>query len=255
MIQITDTHLGRAPGPIRPGYPDSDAQLSAVLEHLARQHDAPDLLLVTGDLAEDPETPVYDRLLRHLSRMPAPITALAGNHDDHGIARRSFIEAGHGFDGEQILDDWLVIGLDSSWTGHAGGTISAQELQRVEDTILRHPGHWVLVAVHHPMVPVGSLWLDRIGLSNGGDLLALLEQHPRVRACVFGHIHQAFDGMHGSIRLLGCPSTLVQFQPGSPMFALDPAEAGYRILRLYPDGQLETEIQRVPGTLPVALPE
>ncbi len=255
VIQVTDTHLGRAPGPIRPGYPDSDAQLSAVLEDLARRHDAPDLLLVTGDLAEDPETPVYERLLGHLSRIAAPIVALAGNHDDHGIARRSFIEAGHGFDGEQVLGNWLIIGLDSSWAGHAGGLASAPELQRVEDAIRRHPGHWVLVAVHHPVVPVGSLWLDRIGLNNGGDLLALLERHPRVRACIFGHIHQAFDGMHASIRLLGCPSTLVQFQPASPMFALDPIESGYRILRLHPDGRLETEIRRVPGTRPAALPE
>ena len=255
VIQITDTHLGRTPGPIRSGYPDSDAQLAAVLEDLARQHDAPDLVLVTGDLAEDPEKPVYERLLEHLSVLPAPIAALAGNHDDHAIARRSFIDAGHGFDGERVLGNWLIIGLDSSWAGHAGGLASATELQRIEDAISRHPEHWVLVAVHHPVVPVGSLWLDRIGLSNGGELLDRLEQHRQVRACIFGHIHQAFDGMHGSIRLLGCPSTLVQFQPGSLLFALDPAEAGYRILRLYPDGRLETAVRRVPGTRPTALTE
>ncbi len=255
VVQITDTHLGRAPGPIRPGYPDSDAQLTTVLDDLARRHDAPDLLLVTGDLAEDPETPVYARLLGHLSAIPAPIVALAGNHDDHAIARRSFVDAGHGFDGERVLGNWLIIGLDSAWTGHAGGRVSATELQRVEDAIGRHPEHWVLVAVHHPVVPVGSLWLDRIGLSNGGELLTLLEPHARVRACIFGHIHQAFDGIHGSIRLLGCPSTLVQFQPGAVTFALDPAASGYRILRLYPDGRLETELRRVPGTRPAALPE
>jgi 3',5'-cyclic-AMP phosphodiesterase len=254
VIQITDTHLGREPGPIRPGYPDSDAQLAAVLDDIAQRHPAPDLALVTGDLAEDPETPVYERLVRHLSGLPAPITALAGNHDDRECARAAFLAAGHGFDGERVVGHWLMIGLDSSWVGHVAGLVSAEELQRVEDAIARHPDHWVLVAVHHPVVPVGSRWLDRLGLTNSDELLSLLGRHPRVRALVFGHIHQTLDRMHGTIHLLGCPSTMVQFLPGAEDFALDPIESGYRVLRLHADGRVETEVRRVPGTRPAALP-
>jgi 3',5'-cyclic-AMP phosphodiesterase len=254
VIQITDTHLGREPGPIRAGYPDSDAQLEAVLDDVLRHHPAPDLTLVTGDLAEDPETPVYERLVQHLSRLPAPITALAGNHDDRDRACEAFLAAGHGFDGERVLGNWLIIGLDSSWLGHVAGLVSADELRRVEDAIAWHPEHWVLVAVHHPVVPVGSRWLDRLGLTNGDELLSLLGRHPRARAVIFGHIHQTLDQMHGSIRLLGCPSTMVQFLPGAEDFALDPVESGYRVLRLHADGRLETEIRRVPATRPAALP-
>jgi 3',5'-cyclic-AMP phosphodiesterase len=254
VVQISDTHLGRHPGPIRAGYPDSDTQLEAVLDDVLRHHRGADLALVTGDLAEDPEATVYQRLAGHLASLPMPIVGLAGNHDDQGIARDSFVGAGYGFEGERILGDWLVVGLDSCWPGHTAGLVSPSELQRLEGSVERHSGRWVLVAVHHPPMTVGSRWLDPLALTNGEELLATMAGHPRIRACVFGHIHQPYDAMHGPIRLLGCPSTLVQFLPAASEFALEPVESGYRVLRLYPDGRIETDVRRVPGTLPVGLP-
>lgn len=253
LVQISDTHLGLEPGPIRVGYPDSDAQLHAVLDDVLRQHRGADLALVTGDLAEDPDESVYQRLVDHLARLPMPLIALAGNHDDRMSARDAFIGAGHGFEGERVLGNWLVLGLDSCWPGNSAGLVTHEELQRVAESIERHPEHWVLVAVHHPVVPVGSRWLDRLGLTNGGELLETLARYPKVRACIFGHIHQTYDALHGPIRLLGCPSTLVQFLPAASDFALEPVESGYRVLRLHPDGSIGTEIRRVPGTLPTGL--
>jgi 3',5'-cyclic-AMP phosphodiesterase len=254
VVQISDTHLGRHRGPIRAGYPDSDAQLQTVVDDVLRHTCGVDLALVTGDLAEDPEAPVYQRLVDHLARLPMPIVALAGNHDDRGIARDGFIAAGHGFEGERVLGDWLVVGLDSCWPGHAAGLVQPAELERLEDSIDRHPGRWVLVAVHHPPVSVGSRWLDRLALTNRDELLAAIARHPRVRACIFGHIHQTYDAMHGSIRLLGCPSTLVQFLPAASDFALESVESGYRVLRLHPDGRIDTEVRRVSGTRSAGLP-
>jgi len=254
VIQITDTHLGVEPGPIRPGQPDSDAQLAAVLEQLQRRHPTADLVLVTGDLVEVPEPPAYQRLVRQLSGLPAPLVALAGNHDDRTLAHQVFTHAGHGFDGERVIGPWLILGVDSSYPDHSAGWVSAAELQRIEDSIARHPAHWVLVAVHHPVVAIGSEWMDAIGLLNGEEFLARLTPHARVRACVFGHIHQTFDQTHGGLRLLGCPATCVQFRPGSKDFALDPEEAGYRVLHLHPDGRLETRIERVADTRTVVRP-
>jgi Icc protein len=248
LIQISDTHLGRAPGPIRPGYPDSDTQLQAVLADVRERHPDAALVLVTGDLAEDPETVTYVRLARYLSELPAPVSALAGNHDDHGLARQTFTAAGHDFDAEQRIGNWLIVSLNSAWPGHTPGHLAAEELARLQSAIRRYPDCWVLVAVHHPVVPVGSRWLDALGLTNGEELLAVLQRHPRVRACIFGHIHQTFDTMHGTVRLLGCPSTCVQFLPGAEDFALDPEDAGYRVIRLHEDGEFETRIERVADT-------
>jgi Icc protein len=248
LIQISDTHLGRAPGPIRPGYPDSDTQLQAVLADVRGRYPDAALVLVTGDLAEDPETGTYVRLAHYLSELPAPVSALAGNHDDHGVAQQAFTAAGHAFDAEQRIGNWLIVNLNSAWPGHTPGLLPGEELARLQSALRRYPDCWVLVAVHHPVVPVGSRWLDALGLTNGDELLAVLERHPKVRACIFGHIHQVFDAMHGTVRLLGCPSTCVQFLPGAEDFALDPDDAGYRVIRLNEDGGFETWVERVPNT-------
>jgi Icc protein len=63
-----------------------------------------------------------------------------------------------------------------------------------------------------------------------------------VRAVVWGHVHQTFDALRGSVRLLATPSTCAQFQPGTHEFALDSLPPAYRTLQLRADGTLSTEV-------------
>ncbi|WP_018948099.1 metallophosphoesterase [Thioalkalivibrio sp. ALMg11] len=254
ILQISDTHLGREPGPIRPGYPDSDRQLARVLEALRRNEARPDLLWLTGDLAEDPEPAAYTRLLGMLDEHVKgwPLAGLAGNHDDWSLLHRAFTGAGHALDGHRLLGDWLLVGINSAVEGQASGRIEPAELSRLNQVLNAHPDHWGMVAVHHPVVPVGSAWMDRIGLANPDDLFAILDRHPRVRACLFGHIHQDFRAERQGVELLGCPSTCVQFAPGSEQFALDTEHGGYRVLALHADGRIDTRVERIPGELPEA---
>ncbi|RCL61780.1 MAG: phosphodiesterase, partial [Pseudomonas sp.] len=58
---------------------------------------------------------------------------------------------------------------------------------------------------------------------------------------------QAFDQSRNGVRLLATPSTGVQFTPQSEDFQVDSAAPGYRWLRLYADGRLETDVSRVSG--------
>jgi len=44
---------------------------------------------------------------------------------------------------------------------------------------------------------------------------------------------------------LGCPSTCVQFKPHQPVFAIDEQQPGFRLLQLYSDGRVDTQVQRV----------
>ena len=47
------------------------------------------------------------------------------------------------------------------------------------------------------------------------------------------------------MRLLASPSTCIQFAPASEDFATDNQAPGYRWLRLYDDGRVETAISRL----------
>jgi Icc protein len=87
--------------------------------------------------------------------------------------------------------------------------------------------------------------MDAIGLEDGEAFFAVLDRHPQVRGVLWGHSHQAFDGRRGKVRLMGSPSTSVQFLPCSQDLALDAVTPGLRWLELYPDGSLETGIARL----------
>ena len=93
-------------------------------------------------------------------------------------------------------------------------------------------------------MPVNSRWLDEQRIANGNQLLHLLDQR-RVKALVWGHVHQEFDSWHGQVRLLATPSTCVQFAPGSERFKVDHLGPGFRRLLLAEDGTLTTQVGRL----------
>ena len=61
--------------------------------------------------------------------------------------------------------------------------------------------------------------------------------------------------LHNNVRLMSSPSTCIQFLPHSKGFAIDTATPGYRWLELYPDGRIETGVERIadlPGEIDMA---
>ena len=94
---------------------------------------------------------------------------------------------------------------------------------------------------HHP-VPMSSRWLDRVGLTNAAEFLHTLDAHRNVRAVVWGHVHQAYDGLRKGVRLLATPSTCAQFLPNADDFAIDHRPPAFRSLELRADGTLLTEV-------------
>jgi len=81
-----------------------------------------------------------------------------------------------------------------------------------------------------------------VGLTNADELFAVLDRHRNVRAVLWGHVHQPFDALRGTVRLLATPATCAQFLPHSDEFAVDPRPPAYRTLELRADGTLLTEL-------------
>jgi Icc protein len=99
---------------------------------------------------------------------------------------------------------------------------------------------------------MSSRWLDRVGLENSEEFFERLDRHHNVRAVVWGHVHQAYDGLRKNVRMLATPSTCAQFVPHSDEFAVDRRPPAYRTLDLLSDGSLLTEVvwveQRIAGS-------
>jgi Icc protein len=150
---------------------------------------------------------------------------------------------------EPVLEigGWRVVMLDTLVAGSVYGMLRSDQLDLLDQALSEASAHHHLICLHHHPVSIGSRWMDTIGLRNPDALFEVLDRHSNVRALLWGHIHQEFDHWRNDLRLLASPSTGVQFTPQSEDFQVDSAAPGYRWLRLYADGRLDTEVSRVSG--------
>ena len=102
-----------------------------------------------------------------------------------------------------------------------------------------------VLALHHPLLPVGAPWLDKDCVPDGAALLEWLATQSSVRGVFFGHVHQAVEARYRQIKLWGTPSTCFQFAPGSETFTVDQRQPGYRWITLTGAGVIRTQVQRL----------
>jgi Icc protein len=238
LIQLTDTHVS-AKSDSRLYGADWRTGLAAVLAQIRTSEEPVDGLLLTGDLAHDEGEAAYRVLAGLLEPATWPLYYLPGNHDTPEAMHLVGPQASPPPDSR-----WQIRLLDSRIAGETGGRLGEEQIAALDTELTADPRH-ALVCVHHQPVPVGSAWLDRIGLADGDELLAMLARHENVRGLVWGHVHQAFDAERSGVRLMATPSTCIQFLPGSADFAVDTRPPGYRVLELWPDGRIETEVRWV----------
>jgi Icc protein len=241
ILQITDPHLyGSCGGSLR-GVETESSLRSVLREALAPgADDACAAILATGDLVQD-DPLGYLRFKSVLGGYKMPVLCLPGNHDDPDIMRRSLGQEPFQYCGTRKLGAWHVIMLDSCDPGHVGGRLRAGELARLDAALTREPAP-ALVCMHHHPVAMGSRWLDGIGLANAEAFWQVIDAHAHVRAVMWGHVHQAYDGERNGVQLLGTPSTCAQFLPHSERYAADSRPPAYRRLNLEDDGRIHSEV-------------
>lgn len=220
----------------------TQASLQQVLDHYIAGDWRAERALITGDLIQDDSAEAYERFRELLLPLNMRMHCVPGNHDIRDLMRPVCSRPPFSYCAREEVGNWLLLGLDSCVHGEAGGEVSDDELERLESTIAASQARHILVALHHPPIPMDSTWLDTVKLKNGEDVLQRLQQSGRVRLLVFGHVHQAYDGEHNGIRILGTPSTCRQFKPHSDEFAVDERPPAYRRIELSPDGSIEEEL-------------
>jgi Icc protein len=198
-------------------------------------------VLVTGDIVQD-DPAGYAHFRRVFGSLGMPVLCLPGNHDDPSAMHRELAAEPFVLGGSVDLGLWRIVLLDSCIPGSASGRLDAHNLAALDAALGSAGGRHCLVCLHHHPVPMSSRWLDQVGLENAAEFLDVIDRHSQVRAIVWGHVHQSFEGLRKGVRLLATPATCAQFLPRADEFAVDRRPPGYRTLELRPDGSLLTEV-------------
>jgi Icc protein len=251
LLQVTDPHLFGDPARELYGVNTAES-LHRVLEAALAAGPAPDAVLVTGDIGDDLSADAYAQFRAALSRCGVPVFCLPGNHDAPVLMARTLDADGFQYCGRARLRSWGMLLLDTHLPGAAAGRVAPAELERLDAELRAMAGLPVLIALHHPPLPVGSAWLDGVGLQNAGQVLEVIDRHPQVRAVVAGHVHQEFAQRRGTVDYYTTPSTCAQFTPRTPRCVMDRRPPGYRWLSLHPDGSHSTRVGWLAG--PVGTP-
>jgi Icc protein len=245
LVQLSDSHLfAEAQGTLL-GM-NTRESLQKVIELVLAQQPRVDLMIASGDLSQDGTLESYQQFREMTRQIDAPARWIPGNHDEPHFMAKAATQS-------QLLEPvvdigtWRITLLDSAVPGSVPGYLQDEQLQLLARSLSEAPERHHLVCFHHHPVPIGCAWMEPIGLRNPEALFAVLDRFPQVRAVLWGHVHQEIDQQRNGVRLLASPSTCIQFEPGSEDFKVDDLAPGYRWLRLLPDGQLETGVERVTG--------
>ena len=242
LLQITDTHLYADPAQCLLGLNTLNT-LDQVLDQARQQLGTPDLILATGDLVHDASDAGYKRLRSRLAQIDCPSYCLPGNHDLPSKMSRLLNQDKVHCISRVRCNDWLLLFLDSTIPNETGGNLKPTQLVELKATLAAHPDLNTLICMHHQPVPVGSQWIDSIGLNNSVDLFGIVNRHPQVKGMLCGHVHQHFEGRQGHIKLMATPSTCIQFVAGQDDFAIDHCPPGYRWLALLPSGEIRSGVE------------
>lgn len=245
ILQITDTHLFASKGETLLGV-NTWESYQAVLAAIEQAQRPCDLIVATGDLAQDHSVEAYQLFTEGICSLDAPCVWLPGNHDFQPAMYSTLQDAGIS-PAKCVLinDNWQILLLDSQVFGVPHGELSEFQLEWLEKQLAAEPDRQTLLLLHHHPLPSGCSWLDQHSLRNAGALDSVLGCFPKVQHLLCGHIHQELDfDWHGR-RVLATPSTCVQFKPHCANFTLDTVSPGWRWLNLHPDGTLTTEVCRL----------
>lgn len=248
IVQITDLHLLPNPDERLRGVPTVKA-VELVLEHLRENVPDIDLLVISGDLAQEESKVTYRRLAEMLEPWGTAIRMIPGNHDDREQMEKVFsalvTNAAERIVFAEQLDAWRVIGLDSLSPGEVAGLVGQQQLGWLDQQLHDHSDCPTIVFVHHPPVSVETSWFDVIGLQDAEAMREVIARHPQVKLVCCGHVHFEFESAIASTRVVTTPAASFQFAPHTPSQEYDLLPPGYRLIEVEGD-EYRTTVLRLP---------
>jgi predicted phosphodiesterase len=231
-------------------YPDYAYRMDAAAIAELRHHRV-DLLIVNGDLTDRGREDDIRRCLALVRSLGVPLLITRGNHDrrlagacapDGDCLRAQAFPRQAVGDGpvksvRRVGRRLAVVGLDSADPDTGRGRLDLDSQPTWLDkrlTQLEAEGRDIIVAFHHPIIPVTQPpgISDKVDLAKGGnEVLDVLARHPHVRLVLGGHTHR---------NNLGQDATRGGAIPFLENGAIKEYPAGYALLDVHEHGIMRT---------------
>jgi 3',5'-cyclic AMP phosphodiesterase CpdA len=195
IAQLSDMHL-RPEGQLLYDRIDTAGYLERAVAHVLALDPRPDVVIMSGDLAEAGKPEEYARLRRLIAPLPMPVYVIPGNHDAREPLRAAFADKGYlpaaGYL-QYAVEGWPVrlIGLDTLVEGRPHGALCEERLAWLAACLDEQPQQPTMLFMHHPPFDCGIETFDKSRLMEGDEALAdLVRRHPNVERATCGHVHR-----------------------------------------------------------------
>jgi Icc protein len=231
IAQISDLHIKR-PGELSYRRVDTALALQNCIETLNALQPRPDLVVISGDLADTAAVEEYEHLKRLLAPLRVPFISVPGNHDSRELMRAAFpgqpyASPSGALNQVRALDGLDLVLLDSSVPRRPHGELDDATLRWLDLTLGASEGRPALLFLHHPPFITGIAHMDRQNLGNAEDLATIVGRHQRVRLIACGHVHRATFTSFAGIPTTICPAPnhavdLDLIEARGPSFRVEP---------------------------------
>jgi 3',5'-cyclic AMP phosphodiesterase CpdA len=178
IAHLSDLHLDLGDRSIRRAH--------VVVDHVRSLATRPDLVLVTGDVADHGSPEEYEQAADLLAGLDAHL--VPGNHDRRPTMRATLgLPGGDAITSTLTVGDTVVVLADSHVPGHDHGELAPESAALVAEAAARPQP--LIVALHHPPMTIGSGLLDPIRLLDPEPLLAPLRGRAAPSLVLCGHAH------------------------------------------------------------------
>jgi 3',5'-cyclic-AMP phosphodiesterase len=247
VVQLSDLHFSTTPGGY--GFRDTAETFAAIGADVLL--DPPDLVVVTGDIANEGKADEYELAGDALAALGLPVYCLPGNHDFTDVMHAHLPRPGIVVQRSMRIGEWLFLFGDSNdggvifdpdrgWSDHpdrmelAEGGIHGHELAWLRRQLdLRGAAH-AMLWLHHPPAAPGMFTRPDFD----AQVETLVGAATPVRAIAAGHVHSGIERRLADTPVYFCPSTgvCIDFEESHLM------PPGYRRYEFHTDGSVDTEL-------------